>query len=82
MLNWYEMRSTVSEKGQITVPKPLRDRLGLRAGDQLELAEEHGRLIATKAGAADPVAEVYGILDTGLRTSEALRLLRGEPDAV
>ncbi len=39
------MLSTVSEKGQITVPKPLRERLGIRPGDQLEILEEGGRLV-------------------------------------
>lgn len=76
------MLSTVSEKGQITVPKRLRERLGIRAGDRLELSEEEGRLVARKATADDPVAAAYGILGTGHRTDEAIRALRGTPDAV
>ncbi|HEV3284186.1 MAG TPA: AbrB/MazE/SpoVT family DNA-binding domain-containing protein [Solirubrobacteraceae bacterium] len=76
------MRSTVSEKGQITVPKPLRERLGIRAGDQLDLTEEDGRLVAKKAIASDPVTAAYGILDTREPTDERLRALRGTPDAV
>ena len=76
------MRSTVSEKGQITVPKRLRERLGIRAGDQLDLTEEDGRLILRKAIASDPVAAAYGILDTRESTDERIRALRGTPDAV
>jgi AbrB family looped-hinge helix DNA binding protein len=76
------MRSTVSEKGQITVPKPLRERLGIRAGDQLELTEESGKIVVRKAVAVDPVAGVYGILGTGEYTDETIRALRGTPDAV
>jgi len=76
------MRSTVSEKGQITVPKRLRERLGIRAGDQLDLTEEGGRLIARKAIASDPIATAYGILETQEPTDERLRALRGTPDAV
>jgi antitoxin PrlF len=76
------MRSTVSEKGQITVPKPLRERLGIRAGDQLELTEESGKIVVRKAVAVDPVADVYGILETGEHTDETIRALRGTPDAV
>jgi antitoxin PrlF len=76
------MRSTVSEKGQITVPKRLRERLGIRAGDQLDLTEEDGRLILRKAITSDPVAAAYGILDTREPTDERIRALRGTPDAV
>jgi antitoxin PrlF len=76
------MRSTVSEKGQITVPKRLRERLGIRAGDHLELTEESGTIVLRKSVAIDPVASVYGILDTHEGTDETIRALRGTPDAV
>jgi antitoxin PrlF len=76
------MQSTVSEKGQITVPKRLRERLGIRAGDRLELTEKEGQLIARKAVSGDPVTAAYGILDPGQTTDEAIRALRGTPDAV
>ncbi len=69
---------TVSEKGQVTVPKPLRDRLGIKAGDQLAFSEEHGQLIARKTTGADPVEAVYGILSLNVNTDEAICTLRGE----
>jgi antitoxin PrlF len=76
------MHSTVSEKGQITVPKRLREQLGLHPGDRLELVEDAGRLVATKTvpGDGDPVDAVYGILRLDVSTDEAVRALRGEPD--
>jgi antitoxin PrlF len=76
------MLSTVSEKGQITVPKPLREQLGIHPGDRLELVEEAGRLVATKTipGGGDPVAAVYGILSLDRTSDEAIRAMRGEPD--
>ncbi len=76
------MLSTVSEKGQITVPKRLRDQLGIRPGDRLELVEDAGRLVATKAVPNDPVAAAYGILDLEVSTDEAIDALRGPSDAV
>jgi len=76
------MKATISEKGQVTIPKRLRERLGLRPGTQLEFREEQGRLVATKATTEDPVDSVYGILDLGRPTDELITVLRDEPDAV
>ena len=74
------MKSTVSEKGQITIPKPLRERLGIRAGEVLELSEDHGRLVASKTLVGDPVDAVYGIIDLPGTTDEFVEDLRGEAD--
>ena len=42
------MKTTVSEKGQITIPKRLRDCLGLRPGTVLDFDEAGGRLVGRK----------------------------------
>ncbi len=36
---------TVSSKGQVVIPKAVRERLNLRAGDVLELAEDGDKLV-------------------------------------
>ena len=47
--NYYKsMNAIVSEKGQVTIPKPIRDDLGLEAGSILAFAEDEGRIIVTK----------------------------------
>jgi len=74
------MKSVLSEKGQITIPKPLRERLGLQAGQILEFQEEKGKLIATKSSSADPVDAVFGILKMKRKTDQVMKVLRGEPD--
>ena len=80
---YFGMHSTISEKGQVTVPKPLRDRLGIRPGDRLDFTEEDGHIVVSKAtDKQDPIGTVYGILSLGESTDEVLRGLRGEPDAV
>lgn len=75
------MKATVSEKGQVTIPKALRDRLGIRPGAVLEFRDEGGSLVATKAIGADPVDAVYGILPA-VRTDDLVRRMRGKPDAL
>jgi AbrB family looped-hinge helix DNA binding protein len=73
------MTIVVSEKGQITIPKPLRVRLGIRKGQVLEVREERGRLVMTKhKPPRDAIDELYGILKLGRRTDEIMKELRGE----
>lgn len=76
------MKSRVSEKGQVTIPKALRERLGIRAGTVLDFSEERGRLVATKRADRDPVDAVFGILGNRRRSDELLEAVRGRPDAV
>jgi AbrB family looped-hinge helix DNA binding protein len=42
------MKSIVSEKGQVTIPKNCRERLGLHAGVVLDFEARDGKLIAIK----------------------------------
>lgn len=39
--------TTISQKGQIVVPKEIRDLLGLKPSDKLKVSSEQGRIIAT-----------------------------------
>jgi AbrB family looped-hinge helix DNA binding protein len=73
------MKTTVSEKGQITIPKALREKLGIRPGQVLDFsADDRGRLIATKASTRSALDELYGVLNLGKTTDEIMRELRGE----
>lgn len=75
------MKAIVGERGQITIPKRLRDRLGIRPGQRLDLVERDGQLIATKdLDTDDPIAALYGTLDIGMSTDEYLDLVRGPVD--
>ena len=38
------METTIDSAGRIVIPKPIRDRLGLIAGETLELRELEGKL--------------------------------------
>lgn len=76
------MKSTVSEKGQVTIPKAVRDRLGIRPGTELEFEADRGRLVGRKVITEDPVDAVYGILRDEGSTDEVMERLRGKPDVV
>ena len=72
------MKTTVSEKGQVTIPKPLRVRLGIRSGQVLEVREERGRLVMSKQTTPrDAIDKLYGILHLGRPTDEIMEELRG-----
>jgi AbrB family looped-hinge helix DNA binding protein len=75
-------RATVSEKGQVVIPKALRDRLGIRPGQELEFLDDRGKLVVRKVTARDPVDQAYGVLVLRRGTDETLRALRGAADAV
>ena len=63
------MTGRVGERGQVTIPKALRVRLGIRPGSYVEFDEDDGRVVIRKAD-DDPVAAVYGILE-GLGETDA-----------
>ena len=67
----------VAERGQVTIPKRLRDRLGVKPGTVLEFSEERGRLIAVKSGDADPITELYGCLGKKINSDGVMAQLRG-----
>lgn len=74
------MKSVVSEKGQVTIPKQLRDRLGIEPGQELDFTDEDGRLVARKVRDRNPVDAVYGILSVPGGTDGMLDELRGPAD--
>ncbi len=49
------MKTTVSERGQITLPKAIRSALGIKPGTVLEITLEAGRITAQKREEDDPV---------------------------
>ena len=71
------MKSVVSEKGQVTIPKAVRTKLGLRAGTVVEFEAERGRLIGRKTGTRDAIDEVYGSLPMDESVDEYVERARG-----
>jgi AbrB family looped-hinge helix DNA binding protein len=73
------MKTRVSEKGQVTIPKRLRDQLGIRFGDELDFEAEGGRLVAAKVAERDPIDAVWGTLELpdGMSVDEWIDEMRG-----
>ena len=73
----------VSERGQITIPRALRERFGLHHNVEIEMAPtDHGLLIRKRTAAEHPVDRVYGILGKdalgkGLGVDEYIEEIRG-----
>ena len=56
----------ISDSGQITIPKHLRDRFGLQPGNQVEIIPtDDGLLIRKRVVGQHPVDKVAGILGKG-----------------
>jgi antitoxin PrlF len=74
------MKATVSSKGQVTIPKVLRERMGITNGVVLYFREEKGKIIAERVQVESPVAAVYGLFRDGRRTEDVMRELRPEAE--
>lgn len=73
----------VTTKGQVTVPKQIRDELGIRPGDEVDFAEtEEGYVIRKEAptteDGGDPFDEYRGSADSDETMPERMDRLRGE----
>lgn len=79
----------VTEKGQVTIPKEIRDRLGIKPGSEVEfVVEEKGVMLVKNGDATDAFKDfdawarsVQGVFDTnGMTADEYVDWLRGPRD--
>ncbi|HBK47752.1 MAG TPA: AbrB family transcriptional regulator [Xanthomonadaceae bacterium] len=73
------MEATVAERGQITLPKAVRDALGLTKGTTLKVELDGGRIILRKdvSEALRKVRGKFRLVDGLTSTDEAMRTIRG-----
>jgi len=73
------MEATVAERGQITLPKAVRDALGLTKGTKLTIEIDGGRIVMRK-DVDDAIARLRGrfkLAEGFTSTDDAMRALRG-----
>ena len=68
----------ISERGQITIPKPLRERFGFHKNVEVELfPAKKGILIQKRSLKIHPIDQVYGILNRKSSTDKYIEEIRG-----
>jgi antitoxin PrlF len=72
------MEATVAERGQITLPKAVRDALGLTKGSKLKVELDGARIVLRK-DVDDALSRMRGRikLPPGTSTDDIMRELRG-----
>jgi antitoxin PrlF len=81
------MPTTLTIKGQVTIPKQIRDALGLKPGMPVDFAvNREGEIVIQKAeGVAthepDRFESARGKADVKWRTRDLMALLRDEPES-
>lgn len=77
------MATTLTSKGQVTIPKAIRDHLGLKPGHKVAfVADRQGRVVveaikAPKRATRSRFAALRGAADAGMTTDQILALTRG-----
>jgi AbrB family looped-hinge helix DNA binding protein len=77
------MAVTVTRKGQVTIPKPIRDRLGINPGSKVDFeVAEDGRAFLRRVGkrAIRPsrFERMRGTATSGFTTDAIMALTRGD----
>ena len=72
-------RTKITSKGQVTIPKDVRERLGLRPGDEIEFVDDRQGFRVQKHVAASPFRKYRGHLKhlAGRDPDELVEQMRG-----
>lgn len=75
-------RTKVTSKGQVTIPKDVRERLGLRTGDEIEFVDDRQGFRVQKRIAESPFRKYRGYLKhlAGRDPDELVESARGGRD--
>jgi antitoxin PrlF len=71
--------ATISEKGQVTIPKELRDDFGIRKGDRLVFSAERDGIKIRKQVNIDALEALRGSIRLPASVDELIDEMRGGP---
>lgn len=72
----------ITTKGQVTIPQPIREKLGISPAVEVDFVEEKGRVYLVKKRGGSSKTRKYrrlrGIATAKMTTDEIMTLTRGE----
>jgi AbrB family looped-hinge helix DNA binding protein len=72
----------VTSKGQVTIPKAIRQKMGIAPNSEVEFVEERGRVYLRKVSDTErrkvDFSHLVGSASVKMSTDEILRLTRGD----
>ncbi|MER2534197.1 MAG: AbrB/MazE/SpoVT family DNA-binding domain-containing protein [Rhizobiaceae bacterium] len=75
------MSTKITVKGQVTVPKAVRELLGLEPGSEVKFRYVNGNVVIERADGQRPPSrfeKLIGHAGPGMTTDEVMRLTRGD----
>jgi AbrB family looped-hinge helix DNA binding protein len=72
--------TNMTRKAQVTIPKRVREAVGMKPGGKVNIVVENGRVVLTpvRGVAKSPFEKIRGTLKDTMTTDEILALLRGD----
>jgi AbrB family looped-hinge helix DNA binding protein len=67
----------ITQKGQVTIPKEIREKYGFNENTEVEFVDSQGTVTLIKKDAVTPFERVYGLLDLDEKTDDLIESLRG-----
>ncbi len=75
---------SISTKGQVTIPKKIREKLGIKEGDIIEFIEENGLVYLQRKRSIEKEEKKFrqfkGIIKSSITSDQFIKELRGEID--
>ena len=70
----------VTQKGQVTIPKDVRESLGIKPGSSVKFKVVEGKCVVEKEIKENKLEKWVGYLKSKKKTDELMKELRGEVD--